>query len=187
MSDDPNSGQATEREAYTPLSDRELHFALNRSPIYTTMRRTLLELVDQRRDRATLQKENAALQAEIRSLTNQELSPEYKEALDQYLRKPTDAEALAARLASAEDRLAATGPAPAEELVLERGSIVRIREGAHSGLIDLDHKRAWEVVGFNSPDGLPATVQLGLLPWTSGAVARPLYWVQLDDVVGLAE
>jgi len=77
-------------------------------------------------------------------------------------------------------------PVPAEELVLERGSIVRIREGTHTGLATLDHKRVWEVVGFFSPEGEPANVQLGLYPWSSES-PRPMHWVRLDDIVGLAE
>lgn len=64
-------------------------------------------VVELRADRVRLQGENEALHAEIRALTNQELSPEYIKALERYTGKPTDIEALAQRLAKVEDRLAA--------------------------------------------------------------------------------
>lgn len=80
------------------------------------------------------------------------------------------------------DPVVASAP---EELVLERGSIVRVREGAKVGRVVLNAGRDWEVVGFFSPDGEPSTVQIALLPWV-GEGSRPMYWVLVEDIVGLA-
>ena len=291
MSDDPNSVGST-REAYVPISQDELSWLLHTYSVRSTARFALLELVDQRRDRVTLQKENAELRGELDLLTkvgNDEdrlkdmleiieeqrqnpdsnsytlsgFSPNGLDQVEAFVTsfwrlcdipekeredredeaplkpwKPTDTEAFAERLASVEDRLTATvshvvtanksigalsnriayaedtlqhhasliaglgrqavdeaaqpgfpDPAPAEELVLERGSIVRVRAGAKTtGVGTLSDNRNWEVVGVRSAVGDPSTVQLGYLPWDADReIGRPLYWIRADDVVGIAE